>query len=182
MRIVGLNIQMGGGERVGRIAAALRDLDCDVIVLSEVGSWASSMALLADLRTLGWPNVAASVLPNPEVPNGVAVASRMPIVRARAPLPSGPNAGRVLEAEIAGLLVVAVYLPLDKEHEPFWRDEFGPYLETIAMRPAVVIGDWNTGEPYVDQPAAKPGGREFVALRKAGWTDAWRAKHGAEQD
>jgi hypothetical protein len=37
VRIVSLNIQLGGGERVDRIGAALRDLNCDAIVLSEVG-------------------------------------------------------------------------------------------------------------------------------------------------
>lgn len=35
MRVVGWNVMQGGGTRVGRIIAALKQLDGDVLVLSE---------------------------------------------------------------------------------------------------------------------------------------------------
>ena len=82
----------------------------------------------------------------------------------------------MLEVDVAGLTLGAVYFPLGKPKVAFWRDEFLPYAASRIERPCVLIGDWNSGRHYLDEAGATLyGAAEFEAMTGAGWTDAWRS-------
>ena len=101
-----------------------------------------------------------------------------PIEGARIPLDGSAHAQRILEADIAGVTVAAVYFPLGRQHEPFWDGLFIPYADALVDRPAILAGDWNTGSQELDiGGGAVPGMTRFERLVAASWTDAWRSLH-----
>jgi exodeoxyribonuclease-3 len=178
VRLLALNIQHAAVRRVPLIANAVLDAAPDVVILSEFYLNLQGGRLLGLLEAAGLVYSALGVPGSERYPYTVAIASRTPITGTRRPLDGSAHAQRVLEATIAGITVVAVYFPLAKEHDPFWDDHFLPYIGSLAHRPAIVAGDWNTGSTQLDiggGPVAGMG--RFDALLDAGWTDAWRSLH-----
>ena len=53
-----------------------------------------------------------------------------------------------------------------------------PYATARVTEPAIMLGDWNSGQPYLDEAGATLyAAREFVSLSELGWIDAWRSTH-----
>jgi hypothetical protein len=78
MKIVSLNIQHGGGNRVSPILAYLTSLHADVIVLTEFRENANAKRLRSGLAATGMLHFAgASVAPKE---NTVCICSRQPFV------------------------------------------------------------------------------------------------------
>ena len=178
MRLLALNIQHAAVRRVPLVANAVLDAAPDVVILSEFYLNLQGGRLLGLLEAAGLVYSALGVPGSERYPYTVAIVSRTPIMGARRPLEGSPHAQRILEATIAGITVVGVYFPLAKEHDPFWDEHFLPYIGSLAHRPAIVAGDWNTGSAHLDiggRPVAGMG--RFDALLAGGWTDAWRSLH-----
>ena len=114
----------------------------------------------------------------PQDARAVAIASRHPFDEARQPITAGPNRQRLLEVRVGDVLVGGAYFPLKKPKVAFWRDEFLPYAESRLDEPAILIGDWNSGQPYRDEAGATLYAvREFSRLSEMGWVDAWRSRN-----
>ena len=178
MRLLALNIQHAAVRRVPLIANAVLDAAPDVVILSEFYLNLQGGRLLGLLEAAGLVYSALGVPGSERYPYTVAIASRTPITGTRRPLDGSAHAQRVLEATIAGITVVAVYFPLAKEHDPFWDDHFLPYIGSLAHRPAIVAGDWNTGSRELDIGGGPvPGMTRFAGMVAARWTDAWRSLH-----
>ena len=80
---------------------------------------------------------------------------------------------------MGGSLVAGAYFPLKKPKVEFWRNEFLPYAERHVAEAAILLGDWNSGQPYLDEAGATLyAAREFASLSEMGWVDAWRSTHG----
>ena len=178
MRLLALNIQHAAVRRVPLVANAVLDAAPDVVILSEFYLNLHGGRLLSLLEASGLAHSALGVPGSERYPYTVAIASRTPITVARRPLDGSPHAQRVLEATIAGITVVAVYFPLAKEHDPFWDEHFLSYVGSLALRPVIMAGDWNTGSTQLDIGGGPvPGMGRFDSLLASGWTDAWRSFH-----
>lgn len=162
MRVLALNIQHAAARRAPLVAQAVLDAAPDVVVLSEFYVDAYGRRLLDLLATNGLVVNAHGVPGLEPHPYTVAIASRLPLAGIRVPLAGSSHAHRVLEVEIAGIAVVAVYFPLKEQHDPFWENEFLPYVETLRHRPVIVAGDWNTGSRAMDIGGGLPGGVDPV--------------------
>ena len=72
----------------------------------------------------------------------------------RAPPATKPNRQRLLDVRVGDIFVAGAYFPLKKSKVDFWRDEFLPDAERYAAEPAILLGDWNSGQPYLDETGA----------------------------
>lgn len=178
MRLIGLNVQHGGGRRHQRIVEAVDHLGPDIAVLSEFHGTPRGLALLRKLADVGLPHHAWSVPANAAYPNAVAIASRKPIDATRQPISSELNGHRVLEARIGALDVVGVYFPLAKPKVAFWHEEFLPFARTNLLGQRVILGDWNSGLHHIDEAGAVLHAADaFEEMSTMGWVDAWRRLH-----
>jgi exodeoxyribonuclease III len=178
VRLLALNIQHAAVRRVPLVAKAVLDAAPDVVVLSEFYVDAQGERLLGLLEAGGLAHHEHGVPGSERYPYTVVIASRTPIAHTRRPLDGSPHAQRILEATISGITVAAVYFPLAKEHDPFWDGLFSPYTDSLATRPAIIAGDWNTGSGALDIGGGPVAGMSrFDCLLASGWTDAWRALH-----
>jgi len=178
VRLLALNIQHAATRRVQLVAKAVLDAAPDVVVLSEFYVDAHGRRLLDLLEAGGLVNHRHGVPGSERYPYTVAVASRLPITGTRIPLEGSEHAQRIVEADIAGIKVAAVYFPLAKQHDPFWDELFLPYVDSLAVGPAIVAGDWNTGSRELDIGGGPVAGMtRFAGMVAAGWTDTWRSLH-----
>lgn len=183
VRVVALNIQHGGGRRTGAIADAIVAAKPDVVVLSEFHASPTGSKLLEQLAGAGLVEHAQGEPGSTSYPNSVAVASRLPLANARFPLAGSANGQRVLEVDVAGFTLGAVYFPLGKPKVAFWRDEFLPYAASRIERPCLLVGDWNSGRHHLDETGATlDGAAEFEAMTDTGWIDAWRSLRPDERE
>jgi exodeoxyribonuclease-3 len=178
LRVMVLNIQHAAARRVPLVARAVLAAEPDVVMLSEFYVDDQGRRLLDLLAERGFVHRVHGLPGSERHPYTVAIASRGPINGAVRPLTGAPHAQRILEAEVEGVTMVAVYFPLKEEHEPFWKTQFLPYVETLRDRPTLIAGDWNTGSRFLDIGGGPVAGMaRFDALTASGWTDAWRSLH-----
>jgi endonuclease/exonuclease/phosphatase family metal-dependent hydrolase len=178
MHILSWNIRYGGQDRLARIAAAIRQQDPDVVVLSEFQTVASK-ELLESLGDEGWCHQITTEPPS--LRGGLAVVSKMPVLRCTQPASLAGYAFRYLPFEVpsATLDVRAIYAPLHREPYPeFWRAVLAS-VTAEAGEPVLMIGDFNAGQSLVDSPAADVlASSYFCRLPACGYTDLWR--HGRD--
>ncbi len=178
MRVVGLNVQHGGGRRADAIGAALALLTPDVVVLSEFHPETRGESLLKRLADAGLSYSQSGISPDVAYPNTVCIASSLPLDDVRFPLIDAKNCHRVIEARISGVLIVGVYFPLNLPKVAFWRNEFLPYAHGRLAEQALLIGDWNSGSHYLDETGATlAAAREFDSMSEMGWCDIWRTRN-----
>lgn len=178
LSIVALNLRSGGAPRVKALTAALAAHEPDLVVLGEAYPTGHAQVVLDALRSVGLEHRLTADGATPQVPSGVALASRLPLQDVRQPIRSGPNRHRLLEVRVGDVLVAGAYFPLKKPKVDFWRDEFLPYAKSRLDERAILLGDWNSGQPYLDEAGATLyAAREFAALSEMGWVDAWRSTH-----
>jgi exonuclease III len=115
VRLLALNIQHAAEKRVPLIRNVVFDAAPDVVVLSEFCVGAQGDRLLGLLEADGLVYHRHGVPGSDLNPYTVAVASRTAIVGVGRPLEGSSHAQRILEAEIAGITVAAVYFPLAKQ-------------------------------------------------------------------
>lgn len=179
MRVVALNIQHGGGRRTRAIADAILAAEPDVVVLSEFHASPTGSRLLEQLAAAGLTEHAHGEPAATDYPNSVGVASRLALTNARFPLAaSSANRQRILEVDVGGLTLGAVYFPLGKPMVAFWREEFLPYAASRIEQPCLLVGDWNSGLHHLDETGATlHGAAEFGTMTNTGWVDGWRRLH-----
>ncbi len=90
-------------------------------------------------------------------------------------LPRWPH--RALRGEFDSFTIVGFYVPTMERKRPLlhWmRDAAGEMLQ----RATLLIGDFNTGIPYLDERGAElTCSAEFREVLEAGWIDLYRARH-----
>jgi exonuclease III len=93
-------------------------------------------------------------------------------------------AQRWLTLELRGMELVACHIPPKisigvERKRAFWQTLLD-YARSAATRPAMIVGDLNTGAPYRDEHRATLYcAEQFQELSgSGGWIDAWRWFHG----
>ncbi len=180
MRILSWNIKWGGQSRIPAIAAAIRAHAPDVIVLTEYIPRASTPLIDALAASGNAHHVLSS--PPPRF-GGVAILSRHPLELRPPPATLAPFASRFVHCAIpeAGLSVVGLYGPLQKEpYATFWTAALDELAANESSAP-LVLGDFNTGESLVDTSVDNFFcSRFFTQLPTRGFTDLWRHSVGRD--
>ena len=175
-RFVAWNIHAATEARRGPIVEVLTSLQADVVVLSEASA-SFGRAIEPLLVAAGFASVLAAPVSGTE--RGVLVASCSPLDLG--PLGGSPMTERWLHVRGPDLPVEVggLYLPGEatKIKPAFWT-----WLRSSASylvgRPAILIGDLNTGRRKVDETGATfLCDKDFDALSEEGWIDAWRTRH-----
>jgi exodeoxyribonuclease III len=176
-------LRVGGRWRPTALPAALSVWQPDLVVLGEAYPIDHPQTVLDALRDIGLEYRFGAFSDTPNVATAVAMASRVPLSDVRQPLTSGPNRQRILQAVIGDVSIVAAYFPLNRAKVQFWREEFLPYARSKIGQATLMVGDWNSGAPYLDEAGATLyAAKEFGELGEAGWVDAWRSIHPEERD
>jgi exodeoxyribonuclease III len=184
VRIVHWNVLHGGGKRVAAIAAEIASRAPDVVALSEFRA-VNGEALRDAMLAAGLWHVVTTE-PGPRR-NGLALYTReRPLLQ---PPPADPGLAdqRWLEVTLPGALlgIAFVYVPPVISVGEETKARFWEMLLAEAERrrddPFLILGDLNTGAPWVDEPRASLHASDaFVRLGRSGWTDVWRHFHGPE--
>jgi exodeoxyribonuclease III len=107
--------------------------------------------------------------------NSVLIASRLPCNSRLFTQPSLEHAHSVIAADFDAFHLYGMYLPHKKKHQLF------PLLqeEIKTKRPALMMGDFNTGKQFIDQKGDSFWySDELIKLEQAGMVDAFRHVHG----
>lgn len=174
------NIQHGGGSRSGEISRGIEQIAADVLVLTEFRNNASGEVLAKRLEELDYRHIHCPTC-TPRV-NTLAVASREPFTVLETPVGDGIDGHRWLRVQLEQTELWAVYFPCGRVKRPLF-DALVSNSHGLEGRPAILMGDFNTGKHLVDEV-----GRTFIcqdamfALADAGWTDAWRHLHGDRRE
>lgn len=183
MRILVWNIRAGGGRRVTSILAEVKRINPDICALSEFRGTPPSQWLAQELLALGFAQQRkAEGLP---VSNTVFIASKKHLrtvsVRGQ---PSEP--GRWLSTKVGEVSIAVVHIPNESTGR---KDAFLNAVLDVARRwqnrPALILGDTNSGRPILDEENAVFDGRYsawFDALESLGWVDMFRHLHGARRE
>ena len=172
--ILSWNIRQGGGSRVDKILAALREDDSEILVLSEFRNNDHGLRIRTNLLQRGyeWQVVSAAR----GATNSVLIASRFPCGSALF-ASSDPNyADNIVRADLPVCRLYGVYMPHKKKHRLF---DFLLDDELDEETPSIIAGDFNSGFNGIDQT-----GNSFwyedklTALKERGYLDAFREIHG----
>ncbi|MEN0020628.1 MAG: endonuclease/exonuclease/phosphatase family protein [Planctomycetota bacterium] len=171
------NILHGGGpRRTPLIALELVEQQPDILLLTEfrVAKGSQLRAVLADH---GLTHQQTSH-PGPRQ-NGLLLASRWPIDSVNVPPPTS-CAPRILEADTAGLRILGLHIPEkrgDSKRLHAWAHTINR-ARALADRPAVLLGDFNTGRNGSDGPRhAFDCTQRLGQLATLGYIDAWRTQN-----
>lgn len=184
MRLLTANIEHAGVLRANRVADFVDTISPDIVAFTEVEPGSGAAQLDVRLRRHGYDFWSLGRIEALDLRYTIAIASRLSVTVTALPFIGTRFAGAALEVEIAGLTVVALYAPLNRkkpmthDHDDFWNGALRPFADSIVDRPAIILGDWNTGAWPLDiggRPV--PGMAQFEGLTAAGWTDAWRTQH-----
>jgi exodeoxyribonuclease-3 len=174
VKILTWNIRHGGGTRVGAIASAIVSHAPDIAVLTEFRA-AAGAELHRLLAAGGYRHLLAPALAPRQ--NGVAIASRWPLVASPRPMPAAVPQHRWLEADVPRLRVsiAAFYGPLEDVPYADWWTSVRAVMADRVRTPFVLAGDFNTGMSIVDAPRDPfYCADHFEALQTLGMTDVWR--------
>ena len=189
MRFVTWNIQRGGGPRLPSIIAELKELDADVITLTEV-----TAKNLAEIRRRlvdhGYPYLETTC--DQAGVNSVLVASKWPLTRESA----GPeyDKERWLSVSLGekNLRVLSVHIPGSddsksgkdgtvvagkRRKELFWQDVIA-YAHRHHDEQVVILGDFNTGLP-ADAEGTPFVHSDYIRVlqQQENCVDTWRSLH-----
>ena len=176
MRIVSWNIRHGGGTRIDAILRCVAEYRPDVLVLVEFRQGQGGDKLRGGLSAQGLSEQAvASAGPKQ---NSVLLASRKPFETLTLPGIDVGDAHRVVGASFGELDVHGFYFSLGEQKRPLWRSLLAA-VPSLLSRPALLVGDFNTGRHRVDEKGATfHCADDFEALLAAGMIDGWRHFHG----
>jgi len=175
LRILAWNIRHGGGRRIGKILDRIAAHAPDIAVISEYRCDEAGSALVAGLANLGLGE--CRFLPAPPRSNGVLIASRMAASEAGSLAPQLDKPHALLTAEVAGIDLTGVYMPVGDAKTPYWE-------ALVAAAPdrrggeALFVGDFNTGRHYEDESGATLISAPFMdRMETLGFTDVWRRRN-----
>ena len=184
VRIVSWNIRAGGGVRAERIARQLTRWSPSVVVLSEFRATPPSRALAASLRKDGLVHQRTTARADRAPTNALLVASKWPLRRLAASF-GAEEPCRWLAVRVASpqpFSLGALHVPCKVSGR---KDAFHDALISVAARwrrrPAILVGDSNSGLPGIDEQAPCFGAREqafFESIAELDWSDAFRHRSG----
>jgi len=185
VRIVTWNIRAGGGQRVDRIAKRLARWRPDLVVLCEFRGTPPSRQLAARLAARGLAHQKTSVAEDQPTQNALLIASRWPL-QSRATRDAPKDLRRWLPVRVlapAPFDLGAMHIPNRVSGR---KDDFYTGVTNVAARwrrrPAILIGDTNTGWPQLDEevPCFGPREENFLdGMTGLGWADAFRHLRGS---
>jgi len=169
-----LNIRHGGGKRCSALIDYFLEADADTIVLTEYRHNDCAQLLHEGLHQAGYIHSLAAVS-KPRI-NGVAVFSKSAFEGTLHPRLGAYYRHRVLTAQFDGLLLCALYFPIHQEKARLFQFLLNKKL-VWRKHPCLILGDFNTGLHYVDEPGKTfYCADRFAALESASLIDAWRSR------
>ena len=176
MRIATLNIRHGGGKRVGLIAAFIKDLKPDCLLLTEYRFNPSGLDLSIALYELVYKY--QSPISGDAKENQLRWFSQLPITEPRIPNSSQFSVEqRISVVKVGGISLVGVYFPQGKLKAPVFDYLTSTFLAN-EMEAAILLGDFNTGKHWVDEETNTfLCSDRFEQLLQSGWIDAWRLRN-----
>jgi len=175
--ILSWNIRQGGGSRLVKIVSAIGKLAPEVIALSEYRNNKSGTKLRSSLLQLGYRYQVASHADTDA--NSAFLASKYPCDLSIFPKADEEYAHNIVCARLPAFDVYSVYFPHKKKHKLF---EF-LMEEELGEKPAIIVGDYNTGKNYIDQAGNSFWYTEQLEdLEKKGYVDAFRHVHGEAKE
>lgn len=169
------NIRFGGGSRLPEVLEVIADHAPDIAVIAEFRNNSTAPALRDGLMTQGLKHQAAPNGPPREL--SVLTASRYEFTprTLENELPLWPY--RALRGDFNSFTVIGFYVPTMERKRPvlhFMRDAAATLLENSTL----LIGDFNTGIPQVDERGAElTCSNEFREVLDAGWIDLYRVRN-----
>lgn len=171
---------------LGTIAEVVAGTGADVVVLTEYRPRQRGGISLSDElseRGFSYQQASTQTTANTDV-RGVLLASRIPLEPLESAAPNVyPERWVAAVLEDTGLLVGGIYLPGRKTGaKQRWWTWLLAQAGTWQDRPAVLLGDFNTGLHRIDELGATLSCTDSMqALLSSGWTDAWRSLHPNER-
>ena len=172
--ILSWNIRQGGGSRLTKIVKSIEELKPEVVALSEYRNNKSGIQLRTSLLRLGYRYQVVSHAERDV--NSAIFASRYPCSQSIFPKCDENYDHSIVCGRLPVFDIYSVYFPHKKKHKLF---EFLIEDELKPDRPAIIVGDYNTGKNHIDQV-----GNSFwytdqlIDLEKLGYVDAFRHVHG----
>ncbi len=183
MRIVSWNIRAGGGTRVAAIAQQLKRWKPSVVVLCEYRGTPPSQALASQLSGMGLVHQRSTVATHQPAKNALLVASRWPL--RCVPTPGAPKEScRWLSVRVSApepFVLGAMHVPNQATGRKYiFHDAVVSLAARWTDRPAMLVGDTNTGWPNLDEEVPCFGPREeafLASIEALDWADAFRQLH-----
>jgi exonuclease III len=171
MRILSWNIRHGARSRVNQVLERLRSHEPDLVVLCEFRNNDAGCLIRRGLERMGLVHQRVGNA-HPRI-NTVLIASRT-AVRSRRFDGLNAEAHRCVACRVNGMNLLGLYFPNQQAKAPIF--EFLLNLNPNVFRsPSMLIGDFNTGKPYVDEARDTFFCSEhFTRLEQVGWVDVWR--------
>jgi len=174
LKIVTLNLRHGGADRVRRIADYLLENEAEIIVLTEFRE-NSSGALLTDRLTA--TGLQRFVAPAQDARKNRVALFAPSSARALPVSPEDEDAHRIVACEVNGVAIAGVYFAQLAQKATLFdylNKRLPPLHEDV-----LVIGDFNTGLHYLDEPGATFAcADQFQKMGERGYSDLWRRAHG----
>ncbi len=184
MRLVSWNIRAGGGKRIERIAAQLAVWRPDIVVLSEFRATPPSRWLADFVGNYGLHHQRTTASAVDPARNALLVASRWPL-RRLSHVGASSDAHRWLAVTVATptpIQIGALHVPNKATGRKYaFQHEALSVVSRWRRRPALVVGDTNSGRAGIDEEVACFGAGEerfFDGFEELGWTDAFRQVRG----
>lgn len=165
MKIVTLNIQHGGGKRISPIIAFLKQLNADLIVLTEYRL--DDKNLGKQLVELGYKNQIAGNAQSKE--NSVLIVSKVAFEVLS-------TSQRIVSVRLNDIVIFGVYFPQGDEKRPIYMKLKDGVMDAGSL--VLVLGDFNTGLHYIDEAGKTFACADsFESLKDVGLVDSWRTRH-----
>lgn len=175
MKLITFNIQQGGGRRIESILFALNSHNADILAITEFQENAIGAKIKQSLYDNGFIHQASSTS-NPKV-NSVLVASKLSFSTILPTSIVGQHLHRVICAKFDSFNMIATYFPQEYNKRfvfDFLIHEGVPFLGNNGL----IIGDFNTGKHYIDEPKTFFHCSEYMdKLEEASLIDSWRSRN-----
>ena len=180
VKCIAWNIRAGGGVRCDRIADYLLSQNADVIALSEFRGTPPSKAIAATLADNGFVFQQTTANTGNPARNALLVASRWPLKRMK--LKHAPDSdSRWLAVNINApepFCAIALHIPNRATGLKYpFQQAVVNVLRRWRGRPALVMGDTNSGKISVDEETRTFNRIEhewIESIEMLGWNDAFR--------
>jgi len=184
MKLIGWNIRAGGGRRVPAMLEQFRQWQPDLVALSEFRGTEPSQELALGLSNQGLHHQRLTTVTQNPAMNALCLASKWPLRIVRAPA-ALQDPQRWLHVNVAApdpFSVILVHVPNRVTGRKFgFLDQITQTVSQWRDRPALVIGDTNSGQIDIDEenPAFIDAEDQWLKrMGNLGWLDAYRYHYG----
>ena len=175
MRIVTLNIRQGGGSRLEKLLSRILSLNADTLVLTEFRENKNAVVIKKVLTEVGY--LWQATCENNSAINSILIASRVDFNKiSMIGLPVDCR-HRALLVSFSNFSLLAVYFAQGREKQLLF-DYIASSCSKKLLPMGLVIGDFNTGKPYLDEAGKTFACTEaFANLEQLGLIDSWRSRN-----